>query len=239
MKLGIVFDKVSFSYQGKTNQINKASFQIPPGSFYGITGLNGSGKSTLVLLMNGLIPHQIEGKLTGNVYVDQTNTKDKPVHYFAKKIGMVFQNPDFMLFNLTVKEEIEFGLKNLHLNQHDKRIKQALASVAMEEFIDRNPQTLSFGQKQKICLASAIAQNSSYIILDEPTAMLDHKSSLNLYRFLQQLNRQGKTIIIVEHDIDLLKKFTNTMMVIDKGEIKLSGKTDLVLTQYEKNYNSY
>lgn len=239
MKSGIVFDKVSFSYQGKTNQINKVSFQIPLRSFYGITGLNGSGKSTLILLMNGLIPHQIEGNLIGNVYVDQVNTKDKPVHYFAKKIGMVFQNPDFMLFNLTVKEEIEFGLKNLRLNQHDKRIKQALASVSMEEFIDRDPQTLSFGQKQKICLAATIAQNSSYIILDEPTAMLDHKSSLNLYRLLRLLNRQGKTIIIVEHDINLLKKFTNTMMVIDKGEIKLSGKTDLVLTQYEKNYYSY
>ena len=239
MKSGIIFDKVSFSYQGKTNQINKASFQIPLGSFYGITGLNGSGKSTLVLLMNGLIPHQIEGNLTGNVYVDQVNTKDKPVHYFAKKIGMVFQNPDFMLFNLTVKEEIEFGLKNLHLNHHYKRIKQALASVGMEKFIDRDPKTLSFGQKQKICLAATIAQNSDYIILDEPTAMLDYKSSLNLYRLLQQLNHQGKTIIIVEHDINLIKKYTNMMMVIDKGKIILSGKTDSVLTQYEKNYFSY
>lgn len=239
MKSGIVFDKVSFSYQGKTNQINKVSFQIPLGSFYGITGLNGSGKSTLVLLMNGLIPHQIEGILTGNIYVDQVNTKDEPVYYFAKKIGMVFQNPDFMLFNLTVREEIEFGLKNLRLDQHDKRIRQALASIDMEEFIDRDPKTLSFGQKQKICLAATIAQNSSYIILDEPTAMLDFKSSLNLYRLLQKLNSQGKTIVIVEHDINLLKKYADMMMVIDKGEITLSGKTDTVLMQYEKNYNSF
>jgi energy-coupling factor transporter ATP-binding protein EcfA2 len=239
MKSGIVFDKVSFSYQGKTNQINKVSFQIPLGSFYGITGLNGSGKSTLVLLMNGLIPHQIEGILTGNVYVDQVNTKDEPVYYFAKKIGMVFQNPDFMLFNLNVREEIEFGLKNLRLDQHDKKIRQALASVDMEEFIDRDPKTLSFGQKQKICLAATIAQNSSYIILDEPTAMLDYKSSLNLYRLLQKLNSQGKTIVIVEHDINLLKKYADMMMVIDKGEIILSGKTDTVLMQYEKNYNSF
>ena len=74
MKPGIIFDKVSFSYQGKTNQIKNASFHIPPGSFYGITGLNGSGKSTLVLLMNGLIPHQIDGNLTGNIFVDQVNT---------------------------------------------------------------------------------------------------------------------------------------------------------------------
>lgn len=239
MESGIIFDEVSFSYQGKVNQINNVSFRIPPGSFYGITGLNGSGKSTLVLLMNGLIPHQIEGKLTGNVYIDQNNTKDKPVHYFAKKIGMVFQNPDFMLFNLTVKEEIEFGLKNLNLSDHDKRIKRALESVGMEEFLDRDPQTLSLGQKQKICLAAVVAQNTSYIILDEPTAMLDRKSSINLYHLLKSLNSQGKTIIIVEHDIDLLKKFTKMMMVIDNGEIKLLGDTAVVLSQYEKSLDSY
>ena len=166
MKSGIIFDNVSFSYQGKTNQISNACFRIPPGSFCGITGLNGSGKSTLVLLMNGLVPHQIEGNLTGNVYIDGINTKNQPVHYFAKKISMVFQNPDFMLFNLTVKEEIEFGLKNLRLDKHDKSIKQAVASVSMEGFIDRDPKTLSLGQKQKICLAATIAQDSDYIIID-------------------------------------------------------------------------
>jgi len=226
MSKGIDIKNVSFAYSEEKNQLENINLSIPKKSFFGITGLNGSGKTTLTFLLNGLIPHQIKGNLKGDIYIDGTNTKDKPVSFFAKSVGMVFQNPDFMLFNLTVAEEIEFGLKNINLDNHTSRIKNALKLVDMENYEDRDPQSLSYGQKQKICLACILAQDSPYIVLDEPTAMLDYKSATKLYELLFKLNQKGKTIIIVEHDTDFLFKYADQIALIDKGKIILEGKPE-------------
>ncbi len=234
MKKGIFFDKVSLSYTEGLFQLKDVDLFIPQGSFFGITGINGSGKSTLTLLINGLIPHQIKADIKGKVYVDGVATISKPVSFFANKVGMVFQNPDFMLFNLTVKEEIEFGLKNLNINNMEERVKKALEMVGMEGFEERDPQTLSLGQKQKICLAAVLAQDPSYIVLDEPAAMLDHKSSLKLFRILGDLNRKGKTIVIVEHDTEYLMKYAHQMIVVDRGSIIEKGSPNQVFSKKEK-----
>ena len=234
MKNGIIIDNVSFSYPQNSFQLQNINLSLPEGSFCGITGINGSGKTTFGLLLNGLIPHQIKGNLTGNVFVDRINTRSKPVSYFAKSVGIVFQNPDFMLFNLTVEEEIEFGLKNLKLNNYDKRISKALEVVGMKGFQKRDPQTLSLGQKQKLCLACVLAADTKYIVLDEPTAMLDYQSSIKLYELLTSLNRQGKTIIIIEHDTDYLATYANEMIILDKGQIILSGDIKKVFSQTNK-----
>jgi len=234
MKNGIIFDNVSFAHKNGLFQLENINLYIPRGIFCGITGINGSGKTTLTLLINGLIPHQIRGTLKGNVYLDNVNTKEKPVSYFAKSVGMIFQNPDFMLFNLTVKEEIEFGLKNLKLNNHNLRIKEALKIINLSGYENRDPQTLSFGQKQKICLAAVLAQDSDYIVLDEPTAMLDYQSTVDLYKLLKFLNQQGKTIIVVEHDTDFLNEYTDQTIVLNQGQIALKGKTKAVLSETKK-----
>ena len=234
MKNGIVFDKVSFSYKKGSHQLIDISLHIHKGTFLGITGVNGSGKTTLALLMNGLIPQQIKGNFKGNVYIDGIDNREKPVSYFAKSVGLVFQNPDFMLFNLTVKEEIEFGLKNLQLEKHKERISKALKTIGMVEYERRDPQTLSLGQKQKICLAAVLAQDPDYIVLDEPTAMLDYRSAVNLYKLLKSLNKKEKTIIIIEHDTDFLNEYADQMIVLDQGRIALKGKTAAVLSETKK-----
>lgn len=223
MKNGIVIDRVSFSYEGKKLQLNNVSLDIPQESFYGITGTNGSGKTTLTMLLNGLIPHHIKGKFNGNVYIDGVDTRTQPIGFFVSRIGMVFQNPDFMIFNLTVKEEIEFGLKNLPASDRNERISQALTTVGLAGYEDRDPHTLSFGQKQKLCLACILALDTQYIVLDEPVAMLDYKSSLKLYELLTKLNQQGKTIIVVEHDTDFLYHYANKIALIDEGRIITAG----------------
>ena len=219
MKSGIVFNDVSFSYQENHFSLKNINLFIPKGAFCGITGLNGSGKTTLSLLMNGLIPQEIKGDFKGSVYIDGISTRIKPVSYFAQSVGMVFQNPDFMLFNLSVKEEIEFGLKNLKIKNINQRIEQALKQVNMIQYLDSDPQILSFGQRQKICLACVLAANTPYIILDEPSAMLDYKSALHLYGILKRLNQEGKTIIIIEHDTDFLAKYADQIIIINKGKI--------------------
>lgn len=234
MKNGIKINNVSFGYNKNTKQLKNVTLEIPESSFCGITGVNGSGKSTFTLLLNGLIPQEIKGKFNGNVYIDNANTQQKPISYFANKVGMVFQNPDFMLFNLTVSEEIEFGLKNLKLDNHTERIAKALKKVDMEDYGNCDPQTLSFGQKQKICLACILALDSKYIVLDEPTAMLDYKSAISLYELLKSINDEGKTIIIVEHDTDFLKKYASQIAVFDQGQLVLAGTPDYVFSKTEK-----
>ncbi len=225
MSIGIDIRNVSFSYRKNGPVLKNISLKIKRGTFLGITGVNGSGKSTFSYLLNGIVPHLIAGKFVGEVLIDGISTKTKNVAYFSRKVGMVFQNPDFSLFNLTVAEEIAFGLKNLSLNNQEKRIKRALEDVGMVDFAKCDPQSLSSGEKEKVALASVLALDTRYIVLDEPTALLDYKSSLDLYRILSRLNKKGKTIITIEHDTDFLQNFAYETIILDKGQIILQGLT--------------
>lgn len=233
MNKGIQLNNVSFSYDSKTTQLKDVSLKITKGTFLGITGINGSGKTTFGLLLNGLIPHEIDGKMKGEVLIDEISTKKKPVSYFAGKVGMLFQNPDFMLFNLTVFDEIAFGLtKQTDLSE---KVDKALEMVGLKGFAKRDPQTLSLGEKQKLCLASVLARDSEYIVLDEPVAMLDYKGAINLYGLLRKLNKDhGKTIIVIEHDTDFLLKYADEIIILDQGAIVLEGKPSLLISQREE-----
>lgn len=233
MNDGIILEKVNFSYNRGHSALINISCKIIKGAFVGITGLNGSGKTTLLYLLNGIIPHLIQGRLSGEVMVDSVSTKDKSVSFFAKKVGVLFQNPDFSLFNLSVEEEIAFGLKNLKLNQHQQRIKQALTTVGLKGFEKRDPQTLSFGEKQRVNLACLLAIEPEYLVLDEPSSMLDYKSAKQLYDTLRNLNQKGKTVIVVEHDTDLLKEYTQEIIILHQGKIVSSGLTERVFSDHK------
>ncbi len=228
---GIALKNVSFSYPDGNKVLDGISLQILHGSFYGITGTNGSGKTTLSLLLNGLIPHEIQGRMTGSVLVEGDDTKKKPVSFFARKVGMVFQNPDHMIFNLSVREELEFGLRNIGVKDFDIRIHEALVQVGLDGFEDRDPHSLSFGQKQKLCLACVLSMNPGYIVLDEATSMLDYKSTLQMYAILDRLHRKGNTIVIIEHDTSFLKQYASEVAVIHQGRIVLQGSAHDVFSQ--------
>lgn len=223
MNNDIILRNVSFGYSKDNLVLKDITLEIAQGSFLGIIGVNGSGKSTFTYLLNGIIPHLFKGYLQGEVLVDGISTKDKKVAYFAQKVGMLFQNPDFSLFNLTVAEEIAFGLKNLNpkgtpLNFAEK-IKAALQDVGLAGYENRDPQTLSLGEKQKICLASVLAMDTKYIVLDEPVAMLDYRSSIEIYQILTRLQKQEKTIIVIEHDTDYLWQFADKVLLLDKATV--------------------
>jgi energy-coupling factor transporter ATP-binding protein EcfA2 len=181
-------------------------------------------------LLNGLIPHVITGHFAGEVIIDGISTRSHNTAFFARNVSLLFQNPDFSLFNLTVMDEIEFGLKNLRYDNLTQRVAKALALVGLSGYEQRHPQTLSLGEKQKVCLACILALDTDYIVLDEPIAMLDYQSSLAIYKILKTLNNAGKTIVVIEHDTDFLWNFTDDVVALFRGKIVAHATKNTVLT---------
>lgn len=204
----MIVTNLSLTYPGKKTSLKNISWQLKNGEWLGIIGSNGSGKTSLLYCLAGLIPKHIPAKITGHTLINQS-------------VGIVFQNPDFSLFNLTVKEEVGFGATG--------NIDQTLKTVGLWPLRNADPQTLSYGEKQKICLAGVLAKNPDIILLDEPTSMLDYQSALNLYQILAALNRRGKTIVTVEHDTDFLFEFTQKTLILDKGKQVAFGPSRTVL----------
>ena len=134
-----------------------------------------------------------------------------------------------MIFNLTVEDEISFGVYNLKLNNPRQRIKQALKTVGLEEFEKRDPHDLSEGQKQLLCIACVLAMGTDYIILDEPISNLDYLNAQLVYKILRSLHRQGKTIIVVEHDTDMVLKNSTRTVILDNYRILKNDSTKRAL----------
>ena len=203
----MIISHLTLTYPGHPATLKNLTWQLKPGEWLGITGSNGSGKTSLLYCLAGLIPRHINAKITGKTLINQT-------------VGIVFQNPDFSIFNLTVAEEVAFGAT--------ANVNQALKDIGIWQYRHTDPQTLSYGEKQKVCLAGILARNPAVILLDEPTAMLDYHSSLKLYQLLARLNRQGKTIITVEHDTQLLYNFTQKTLILDRGKMAAFGPTKVI-----------
>lgn len=226
----IKLERVNFSYSEK-RVLKDIDFEIESGEFVGLVGPTGCGKTTLAYCLNGLIPNSIRGKFSGNVFVDGMNTKEHNVAEMARKVGLVFQDPEWQIFSLSVKDEIEFGIKNLELNGSKKRVKNALRLVGLRGYENREPHTLSQGQKQKLCVASVIATNPETIVLDEPTSQLDYKNTKNIHDILKRLNRKGKTVILIEHDTDFLSEYCNRILIMDDGKIVKDDSKNKVFSQ--------
>jgi energy-coupling factor transporter ATP-binding protein EcfA2 len=225
----IKLDNVSFAYPGR-EVLRGVSLEVGSGDFLGITGPTGSGKSTLAYCLNGLIPHSIRGKLTGTVRVCGMDVRSRKVADMARKVGFVFQDPDWQIFSLSVADEVSFGLRNLKMGRNEERVRDALRMAGLEGYKDEPPHNLSHGQKQKLCIASVIAMEPDVIVLDEPTSQLDYGNTLNIYDLLRGLNRKGKTIVAIEHDTDILAEYAKRVLVLDGGRTSKVGKARDVLS---------
>lgn len=199
----IKLENVYFKY--KTNKkdefiLNNLNLQINKNEFVSIIGSNGVGKTSLVKLISGLtIPSK------GDIFINDFNTKSKKDFMnIRNNISVVFQNPDNQIIFERVYEELEFTLKrqNLSKNEIKQRIDTSLTQVNMEDYKFSLTSTLSMGQKQKIIIAEALSLQTDYIILDEPTAMLDPDSKKQILNLLCELNKFGKTIILITHILD-------------------------------------
>jgi energy-coupling factor transporter ATP-binding protein EcfA2 len=221
---------LSFSYPGR-KVLSDISLKVEKADFLGITGSTGSGKTTLAMCFNGLIPNSVKGRFSGEVTVMGASTKKSKISDLARKVGFVFQDPDWQLFSLTVRDEVTFGLKNLKMEGIDRRVKDALKMVGLSGYEDTEPHKLSQGQKQKLCIASVLAMEPEIMILDEPTSQLDYRSGMNVYSILKRLNEEGKTVIVIEHNTDMLAEHANKAMILDGGRIASLGPARKVLCE--------
>jgi len=228
--MAVEISGLKFSYPGR-EVLKGIDLQIGDGEFLGITGPTGSGKTTLIYCLNGLIPHSIGGKFSGSVSVFGMDTKKHRVSELARKVGFVFQDPDWQIFNLSIKDEIAFGLKNLKMDNIDARIEKAIKFAGLEGYEEEMPHRLSHGQKQKLSIACVLAMEPEMIVLDEPTSQLDYRSKISIYDMLRRLNREGKTIVVVEHDTDLLWDYAGKAFLIDGGMGIAHGPAKKVLSR--------
>jgi len=221
---------VWFNYPGLESPVlQDINLEIRPGEFLALLGRNGSGKSTFTRLLNGLLIPS-----AGDVIVDGLNTRDqKNLSMLRQSIGLLFSNPDNQLVASIVEEDVAFGPENLGLASGEirDRVRSALSVVGMEEYLKHPPHMLSGGQKQRVAIAGILALRPSYMVLDEPTSMLDPRGRDEVLRTLVDLNRhQGTTIILVTHFTEEAAA-ADRVLVLDQGKLVMMGSPHQVLTR--------
>ena len=204
-----------FSYDETHPVIDDVSLSIEKGSFVVVLGHNGSGKSTLAKLIVGLLE-----KNSGQIFLDGEEIDKKNLRKLQTKTALVFQNPDNQFIGSTVEDDIAFGLENLCVPQEemDPIIDKTLSTLNMSSFKERNVSNLSGGERQKIAIAGILAMNLDYIIFDEATSMLDPIGRRDLINLIKELNREGKTIIMITHDMSEAL-LSDRCIVLSQGKI--------------------
>lgn len=214
--------------EGQTDEVtalDDVSFTVGEGSITGIIGHTGSGKSTLIQHMNGLLKPS-----SGKIFADGTDitSKDVSMPEIRRKIGLVFQYPEYQLFEETVAKDIAFGPKNLGMSdaEIEKRVHTAmsLTDLDYEKFAVKSPFELSGGQKRRVAIAGVLAMEPEVLILDEPAAGLDPASHRSMMELVRRLNTEhNTTIVLVSHNMDDVAEYCTDVIVMDDGKIFLSG----------------
>jgi energy-coupling factor transport system ATP-binding protein len=226
----ITLEHVSFKYPSGLLALNNINLNIQGGDFVAIMGENGAGKTTLAKQMNGLLKPS-----EGRVLVDDQDTKKVSVAQLARKVGLVFQNPDHLLFSETVKDEVAFGLKNFGYQPEviEKQVERTLEALGLAEYKDTSPFLLSGGERKRVALASILASEPDYLILDEPTIGQDYLQKERLRNFILQLYSQGKAVVMITHDVEFVAESNPKVILLSKGEIVATGPADSVLSKDE------
>ncbi|ERL26713.1 MULTISPECIES: energy-coupling factor ABC transporter ATP-binding protein [unclassified Leptotrichia] len=227
-------ENVNYKYPLEEKQaLKNINIEIKKGEFWAVIGKNGSGKTTFCNMLRRFVPDFYKGELTGKITLEDKELKDYSQKELVQKIGFVFQNPFTQISGVkdTVFEEIAYGLENLGLEKEEiiSKVEEILKLLEIEKLRDRNPYDLSGGQKQRVALASIIAMNPDILVIDEPTSQLDPKGTEDIFKIINLMANEGKTIILVEHKLELIAEYAQNILVLDEGEIILSGKAEEVL----------
>ncbi|MEE1157552.1 MAG: ATP-binding cassette domain-containing protein [Methanobrevibacter sp.] len=223
---------LSYTYPDGTHALKNVNMEILKGQKVAIMGPNGAGKSTLFSHFNGLTEPK-----SGYLEIDGKKMEydKKTLLEIRQKVGIVFQDPNDQLFAPTVKEDVAFGPMNLGLSYEEveKRVDEALALVGMKKFKDKTPHHLSGGQQKRVASAGIIAMKPEIMILDEPTAGLDPQGVDKVLDILNNLNKEGMTIVISSHDIEMVNGFAEKIFVLNEGEILASGDKNEIFSNKE------
>ena len=227
-------ENVNYKYPlEEKNTLQNIIIEINKGEFWAVIGKNGSGKTTLCNILRRFVPDFYKGELTGKITLEGKELKDYSQKEIVQKIGFVFQNPFTQISGVknTVFEEIAYGLENLGIERETiiSEVEKILKLLEIEKLRDKNPYNLSGGQKQRVALASIIAMNPDILVIDEPTSQLDPKGTEDIFKIINLMANEGKTIILVEHKLELIAEYAENILVLDEGEIILSGKAEEVL----------
>lgn len=217
-----------FSYNQKDAAIKNISFVVNDHEWLSIIGHNGSGKSTIAKLLVGLLePSQ------GEILYDGVLLDDKSVNKIRQNVGIVFQNPDNQFVGYNVKYDIAFGLEN-HCVPRERMIpliEEYTTKVDMNQYLNREPQTLSGGEKQRVAIAGILALNCDVIILDEATSMLDPEGTEEIIKLISELrNTYNKTVITITHDLNLAE-LSDHIIVMKEGQIIKEGAPEEIFKE--------
>ncbi|HRF49744.1 MAG TPA: ATP-binding cassette domain-containing protein [Anaerolineales bacterium] len=227
------------SYQYALTEVpalRDVSLDIAEGEYVAVMGPCGAGKTTLCLSLNGIVPHMMAGGVEGKVVIAGQDTAQTTVRELARTVGMVFDNPEFQLSQVTAREEIALGLENTGVPRDEmiRRIDEVLGLVGLRGFADRSPLAMSGGQQQRLAIAAALAMYPRVLVLDEPTSNLDPIGKEEVFSVCAQLNRErGMTIIIVEHEVEVMAAYASRVVVLSEGRVALNGAPRDVLRQVQ------
>ena len=232
--MGIEIKNFSYKYPLEDkNVLENLNLKIETGEFWAIVGKNGSGKTTFCNALRRFVPDFYKGEVTGKIVIDGKNLKDFNPKELVTKVGFVFQNPFTQISGVkdTVFEEIAYGLENLAVEKEKiiKRVNETLKLLEIEHLKDKNPQEMSGGQKQRVALASIIVMDPEILVIDEPTSQLDPKGTQDIFKIINIMAKKGKTIILVEHKLELIAEYAEKIVVLDEGKIILSGDKKEIL----------
>jgi cobalt transport protein ATP-binding subunit len=221
---------ISFSYDESPPALRQVSLTIAPGEFVALTGANGSGKTTLAKHFNGLLRPS-----SGRVLVAGADAQGRSIGELAQTVGYVFQNPDHQIFLPSVAEEVAFGPRNLGFRdtELDARVDEALALFDLSCLRERHPMLLGRGVRRRVALAATFAMRPRLLVLDEPTGGLDQRAADNLMAVLHDLVAEGRSVVLITHDMRLVGEHARRMVVLNGGQVRADGPTEQVMTWHD------
>jgi len=235
--MSIKIENLTYIYMPKTpfekKAIDDVSIEIKQGEFVALIGHTGSGKSTLIQHINGLLKPTSGKLLIDDIDITKKNVKLTSIR---KKVGLVFQYPEYQLFEETIEKDIAFGPRNLGLDNDEinKRVQRAMKIVGLnyEQFKEKSPFEISGGQKRRVAIAGVVAMEPRILILDEPTAGLDPKGRDDILNKILELYKENNiTIILVSHSMEDVAKVANRILVMDKGKCILDGSPEKIFRE--------
>jgi energy-coupling factor transport system ATP-binding protein len=228
-------EDVGFRYAGDdSDALRGVRFTLRPGEMVGIMGASGAGKSTLAKCLNRIVPAFQDGAFRGVVRIDGRALGSERVCDVASMVGMVFQDFEAQLFSTNVMHEVAFAMEQVGLPREEiaARIHPALAAVGLAGFDDRDPTSLSGGEKQRLAIASVLALRPGVVVLDEPTSDLDPEGKAEVFALIRQMREQGLSLIVIEHEAEELRKCDRIVLLRD-GEIIAHGRPAELMVQLD------